>query len=191
MGYESLAQRSRARRRPRLRQGCAAKYPLQGGHEGSTLVPRGTSSTGLAWATVGAAGGAVQDTIGSIPTGANRPERVEGGLAGVRIRSTHAIETGIAFMAASGSIEGVTLTRIGRPADTACQLGSAVLVDVRVADPAGRRGRTKPDSPARQLMHRKRRSPVGFFGSVLSGRNPLEPFALPPDVLLQRRRPHH
>ena len=66
-------------------------------------------------------------------------------------------------MAASGSIEGVTLTRIGRPADTACQLGSAVLVDVRVADPAGRRGCTKPDSPARQLMHRKRRSPAGFL----------------------------
>jgi len=42
-------------------------------------------------------------------------------------------------MAASGSIDGVTLTRIGRPADTACQLGRAVLVDVRVADPAGRR----------------------------------------------------
>ena len=39
-GYESLAQRSRVRRRPRLRQGCAAKYPRSKvGNEGTTLVP--------------------------------------------------------------------------------------------------------------------------------------------------------
>jgi len=36
---------------------------------------------------------------------------------------------GVAFMAASGSIKGVTLTNIGRPADTGCQLGRAILVD--------------------------------------------------------------
>ena len=35
---------------------------------------------------------------------------------------------GVAFMAAGGSIKGVTLTNIGRPADTGCQLGRAIVV---------------------------------------------------------------
>ena len=57
-GHESLAQRSRARRRPRLRQGCAAKYPFQGAQRGFHLGAARYVGTGLAWATVRAAAGA-------------------------------------------------------------------------------------------------------------------------------------
>ena len=53
-----------------LRAGvCRREPPVQGGHRGSTLVPRSYSGTGLASITVGAAGGAGQDTIGSISEG--------------------------------------------------------------------------------------------------------------------------
>jgi len=67
VGYESLAQRSRARRRPRLRQGCAAKYPPSKVARRHHLGAARYVGTGLACATVGVAGAAGQDTIGSIP----------------------------------------------------------------------------------------------------------------------------
>ena len=49
VGYESLAQRSRTRRRPRLRQGYAVEYAPARWHEGSTLCRGVTPASGSHW----------------------------------------------------------------------------------------------------------------------------------------------
>ena len=63
------------------------------------------------------------------------------GVRATRSNNCDRAFNGVAFMAASGSIKGVTLTNIGH-AGTGCQIGRAILVDnIAGADPAVGRDR--------------------------------------------------
>jgi len=133
------------------------------GNEGSTLVPRGTPSTGLAWATVGVAGGAVGDTIGVDPDRRNRPERVKAGWPEYEYARLTRSRLGLpSWLRAARS----TASRLpGLGARRTPPVSSAARSSPMFGSPIQQvAGCTKPDSPARQPMHRKRRSsPVGFL----------------------------
>jgi len=92
--------------------------------DGWTLDGKGFTITAVDGPTASFNGAVVQN-VGTTMHVKNL--KIDGG-ATTYPENCNRVFNGVAFMAAGGSIKGVTLTNIGRPADTGCQLGRAIVV---------------------------------------------------------------